>query len=196
MVLTFSRMLPDVKRILKRHERVLHRSKRMTEIFKAPPILAYRRDKNLSDILVHTKTNAALKTNEPCKCDTCQCIYKEEIRDTSGKRHYYTATDITCNTNNIIYCLICKRCKKTVYVGETKRSIKERLYEHQRDIRLQEDKPIMKHFVGHSKNDVQIAVLQKAYEDNKTHRLVIEDEWIRKLNTKVPFGCNVQLNFH
>ena len=38
----------------------------------------------------------------------------------------------TCEDRNLIYALICNRCAKTVYVGETERTLKERTTEHKR----------------------------------------------------------------
>ena len=61
LVLTYSRHLPDIHKIVRRHLHVLHRSDRMAKVFPIPPIVAYRRDKNLCDFLVRGKTNRALK---------------------------------------------------------------------------------------------------------------------------------------
>ena len=45
-----------------KHEKVLYRSERMQQIYHKPPLLALRRDTNISDVLVHGKTNKALRT--------------------------------------------------------------------------------------------------------------------------------------
>ena len=55
LVLTYSKCLPDVYKILRRHMSILHDSERMQEVFRDEPMAAYRRDSNLSDILVHGK---------------------------------------------------------------------------------------------------------------------------------------------
>lgn len=47
LVMTYSNLLPDVHGIVRKHMDVLYRSSRMREVFKEPPIVAFRRDKNL-----------------------------------------------------------------------------------------------------------------------------------------------------
>ncbi|XP_053394116.1 uncharacterized protein LOC123523838 [Mercenaria mercenaria] len=79
----------------------------------------------------------------------------------------------------------------TVYVGETERSLKERTEEHLRDVRQQADKPIMRHFGGHTAEDVKVAVLQKVFNEGRIYRQMVEEEWIKRLGTKTPQGCNV-----
>ena len=93
-----------------------------------------------------------------------------------------------------MYGLLCKRCDKTIYVGETERSLKERISEHLRDIKQQTDKPINRHFKDHSDNDLNVVVLQKIYGEGRIYRQIIEELWIKKLDTKMPKGCNVKLN--
>ena len=44
LVLTFSRHLTDIHKIVRKHLPVLHRSDRMAKAFQKPPIVAYRRD--------------------------------------------------------------------------------------------------------------------------------------------------------
>ena len=99
-----------------------------------------------------------------------------------------------CSDVNLIYGLICNRCDKTVYVGETERSLKERISEHLRDKRQQSDKPIIRHFQDHSENDLRVVVLQKIYGEGRVYRQIVEERWIKKLDTKVPKGCNVKIN--
>ena len=53
--------MADIHKIDGIHLPVLHRSDRMASVFLKPPIVAYRRGKNLDDTLVHGNTNKALK---------------------------------------------------------------------------------------------------------------------------------------
>ena len=74
LVLTFSKLLPDVGNILRKHQATLHQSERMREIFKEPPLLAFRRDRKC-DVLVHRKTDKILgRKEEQCACDICKSI--------------------------------------------------------------------------------------------------------------------------
>jgi hypothetical protein len=80
LVVTYSKLLPDIRAILNKHERTLHRSERMQKVFPESPLLAYRRDRNICDVLVHTKTNRALQaTRKSCTCDMCSLLYRPQL---------------------------------------------------------------------------------------------------------------------
>ena len=53
LVLTYSDALPNIHSILWKHMNTLHRSDELKEIFPTPPLVAYRRDKNLREIIIH-----------------------------------------------------------------------------------------------------------------------------------------------
>ena len=69
--------------------------------------------------------------------------------------------DAKCTDRNLIYALICNKCELTVYVGETERTLKERVEEHKRDVKYQRNKPMMKHFENHDEKDLHVAVMAK-----------------------------------
>lgn len=56
-VLNYSRGLPNIHQILKKRQKILENSDRLKLAFHNTPIVAFRRDKNLKDILVHKKHN-------------------------------------------------------------------------------------------------------------------------------------------
>ena len=62
LVVTYSRHLPDLHKISRDHMPLLHKSPDMQQIFNEPPLIAYRRDRNLNDILVHGKHNRIFKS--------------------------------------------------------------------------------------------------------------------------------------
>ena len=75
-----------------------------------------------------------------------------------------------------------------------KRMLKERIDEHLRDIRQQAEKPIMRHFEGHKEEHVKVTILQRMFREGRIYRKLAEEQWIVKLKTKMPQGCNVKLN--
>ena len=154
---------------------------------------------NLSDTLIHGKTNKAVKVAQiSCKpyCEIGKLLYREEVRDTTDQTAYKPVTDVTCHIRNIIYGIICKVCQSVVYVGETERESQARMTEHLRDIKLKREKPIHHNFgmKGHSEKDAKIAVLEKLYGE-KIKRQLKEGIWIHKLATVRPDGCNVKNSF-
>ena len=96
LVLTYSDALPNVHNIVRQRITTLHNSERMREVFPAPPLIAYRRDKNIKDILVHKKHNNIFY-GHPDKCDPCG---KKErymsVRNTNRHVSRHRRTDISC----------------------------------------------------------------------------------------------------
>ena len=121
IVITFSRAL----RILWKHIQKLHTSDRMKQIFTEAPILAFKRDKTLQNILVHKKHNNLFfsKPNwcEPCGIYCAVCPYimtSDKFEDHGGKQYNVKNYQFNCQFTNVVYAVFCKKCTKYVYVGE------------------------------------------------------------------------------
>ena len=92
-VVAYNPSLPYISNILRKHFHILLSSKRCREVFKRPPIVAYRRTSNLRDILVKAKlptitTPIFNNTSLPpgsfrCGQDCATCPYV-----TNGLTHY------------------------------------------------------------------------------------------------------------
>ena len=80
---------------------------------------------------------------------------------------------------------------QTYYVGQTGRTLKDRISEHLRDIR-KGDKTSGLHYdsTGHEKAYMIVQIIEKVTPNNDPYRLEREDYWIKKLVTKTPFGLN------
>lgn len=196
LVVTYSNLLPNVHDIVFKHMHVLHQSERMERVFSNPPLVAYRRDNNLSDTLVHGKTNRLMnRHSDTCEdgCLYCGILLRTDIQDTPGQATYQTEVKVNCRLQNVVYAIRCSRCEIAVYVGETERRIQDRMKEHLRDVRLQKEKPIMCHFRDtHRAEDLRFSVLAKLYSGNHTERVLRETVWIKRLKTQRPHGCNVK----
>jgi hypothetical protein len=64
LVITYSKALPNIHEILKKNMKILYNSEKMKRIFDEPPIVSYKRDKNIKDILVHRKHNLQFNGKE------------------------------------------------------------------------------------------------------------------------------------
>jgi hypothetical protein len=97
----------------------------------------------------------------------------------------------------LVYALECKVCHKQ-YVGETKRSFKERIAEYLGDIKNKRlNKPLGKHFnlPGHQFGSIKTHILELIKQDPElpettTKRRSREYHWIMKLRTPDPIGLN------
>jgi hypothetical protein len=123
-----------------------------------------------------------------------------------------TKINVHCHSSNLIYVITCKTCGKH-YVGETKRKLFERLYEHLRNINLAIDAhldkrgrpvddnihPVGLHFAQPDHNgtkDLRIQVLDfvNFHPDSKKAgltRLRVEKKWIHTLRSPAPNGINI-----
>lgn len=148
-------------------------------------IAAYKRNKNLSDILV--RATLPVRTNGPLK------LYFKTIKFIENK---YTGKgsavmqDFSLESINLVYGIICKACGK-IYVGETKNSLKERLKQHIYLIKKPKKHTILyEHFWTHGLANFSILGLEKGRNWNYKRRRGTENKWIEKLNTIHPFGLN------
>ena len=94
-------------------------------IFSQPPLISFKRDKNIGNFLVRSafKTSEQPKTFKcaRARCKTCPFIYN--VEKLSGPKRSIKITDhFTCTSANVIYCITCTLCKK-LYIGETGRTV-------------------------------------------------------------------------
>ena len=201
LVLTYSDALPNVHNIVRQRITTLHNSERMREVFPAPPLIAYRRDKNIKDILVHKKHNTIFYGHsdkcDPCgkKCAMCQYVIPTDTFQGTDGQTYRVKGDNNCKTTSVIYCLVCKRCDKTIYVGQTGLSLYERMMVNLSNIRNRKQDPISEHFTnnGHSINDYKVIIIEKNY-GSETARLTKESFWIKKIEDS-PTGWTQHTNW-
>ena len=80
------------------------------------------------------------------RCLTCPFVVS--LTTVTGPKSNLTITDhFNCTTPNIIYCRVqCSNCNK-LYIGETGRSLGDRIRDHLYDIRKNDQpKPVSRHF--------------------------------------------------
>ncbi|KAH3695923.1 hypothetical protein DPMN_083382 [Dreissena polymorpha] len=81
-----------------------------------------------------------------------------------------------------------------VYVGETSRSLTERLKEHEADTRHHRSNPVAEHFNSreHGVEDMGVCVLQTITDNSDYYRKIKELNWIQILKTEAPKGLNTK----
>ncbi len=106
-------------------------------------------------------------------------------------------TEIKCTTARLVYLIECKKCKRQ-YVGQTLRSIREKINQHRADIRGNTKiSTLVLHFAteNHTENDITIIPLEKIPDNIPKHEAEellkqAETKWIFKLGTLKPTGMN------
>lgn len=166
----------------------IHISK--TETLKKHKVIsAYRKHKNLGDLLVHSK----LKTLTPAKKSNICPEYKalKFVQSKKIKKVFQVDPRLGPNSKNCVYLIFCKICGLQ-YVGETRNTIATRMNQHRYNFSKQKhlNRHINNHFNTHGQNAVAITALQSNTSWNWATRKKKETEWINKLNTKYPGGLN------
>lgn len=200
LTITFSRALPNIGHILRRHMPLLHTSDRMKKAFQEPPIVAFRRDCNLQDILVHKKHNRQFFRKEnicaPCdaeRCALCPYMIKASTFQDPVGNTYKVRNNITCKSTNVVYAVFCRKCDAYVYVGETGDTLYQRHLLNLSRMRTRYSDPVADHFNsnGHDASDFRVMGLEKL-NGTTDYRRTMERLWKSKLRTYRPYGLNTK----
>ena len=200
LVLTYTRALPNISKILNKRMEILRKSKKLSNIFKAPPQVSYRRGRNIKDILVHQKWSRTDKKSrkangQACKCKICSVTYKSGSAKGCENTHVPVNSTVNCKSSNVIYGVHCKKCEKVLYVGETSTKLYTRTQNHLSAIRNKRtDQPVAAHFNSetHSITDFVVVGLEQVWKKDTTYRRLREQYWISRLKTMEPSGINKQ----
>ncbi len=176
----------------------------MKKAFPEPPMVAFKRLKNLRDLLVNTGSRPVqhgVKTCSDKRCKCCKHLQERTEFELNGKRHC-VKNGGTCDTENIVYGLRCKLCDKW-YVGESSLKLRSRLNGHRAaTVRLGEGKLLntqlndtgaAEHFVqeGHNFDQhLELFVLESGNWRSAVERKKRESYYICKYSTLEPAGLN------
>ena len=181
-----------------------------------PPILVFRRNKNLRDI-IGTKLTENVKvkrkfTNKmqgkctPCLANNRALCCKQVVHTTTSgsnqtNRIFQIYHNLNCKSKYVIYLLKCTKCKiQCEGKAETEFSI--RLNNHRKDVWKPDATPASRHFSGNHNSNThakfilieQIRHIDIDKEKNKERLKQRENFWILTLETLTPKGLNQELN--
>ena len=202
LVLTYHQHNLPVKKILQKHFWMLQSDPALVNIFPQPPLVAYKRDQNLRDQLVsavfrqpHSNPNQCSGTS-PCgqpRCDSCPHVHQSAaITGPSGRFHIHK--QFNCLSTDVVYVITCAYCHQ-LYVGETYRTLCERVSEHLRAVRLFYPTPVGIHFnlPNHSVSDVRVTAVWQNTSYSFLRRKFMESYIIQRLGSLQPLGINIRL---
>ena len=91
-----------------------------------------------------------------------------------------------CLTWNAVYGIHCKMCGKIMYVGETSRSVGERLKEHLANIKYNRQTVVAAHFNedSHSDTDAGFVILECVRDKSKYYRVSVNYSGFRSRTLK------------
>ena len=124
LTLTFHPHNHAVKSIILKNFKLLQNDPDTGRIFSQPPLISFKRDKNIGNFLVRStyfQTSNQAGTFK-CVCARCKtCPFICNVEKLSGPKRFIKITDLfTCTSTNVIYCITCNLCKK-LYISETGR---------------------------------------------------------------------------
>uniref|UniRef100_A0A803JQT4 Reverse transcriptase domain-containing protein n=1 Tax=Xenopus tropicalis TaxID=8364 RepID=A0A803JQT4_XENTR len=205
----FSVASEHVRNIIRKHWQVLKMGISNVKEFSIPPLMAYKRNKNLKDLLVRADIGPQKKYTQrflgtpkmgtfPClSCAHCNNITKGEFftHPHTGRtmpiRKYFT-----CDSMYVVYLIKCP-CG-LAYIGETTQKVKDRIKQHKSNIRCKQlQLPIPAHFhqMKHSISQLRYQVIDNVdplRRGGDRQRLLkkLEMRWINTLGTLSPGGLN------
>ena len=170
----------------------------MKEIFGDKPMVAYRRPKNLKDVLVRAKLkgeDSDLRDKGMKKCGKSRCqisTYVHEGCNFAGAGNaYFINYSFDCDSVGVIYLITCKKCAN-IYVGNTITSFRKRFNNHKSSLnrfgkvaRGIAGEHLYAHFFESGHNgleDVRVPTTR-------------EGLWAYKLDSFIPRGLNITKRF-
>ena len=203
----FSR-LPGI--LNKTYNEVISKFPELAQNFPAPPLISFRKNKTLKDILCAQKTNTRTKpahsarctqkgqTRRGRPCDLCPSMSeKDSITNTKTKTRIPTKGG-NCLSHHLIYAAECTKCR-LIYVGSTTQQLNRRFNGHRHDARSRPEAcELAEHF--HNKitcnfeKDLSITIIETLNNATITQLERREDYWITTLKTHQPTGLNRKAN--
>ena len=188
--------LPPIGPIMNKHWRAMVcQDEYLREVFKSPPLTAFKRQKNIKDNLIRAKVAMPSQTrpirNNPgmkrCGkwCTACPYVKEGKTIKINSKKNWNINKNVNCETRNIVYIIECQKCKIN-YVGESKRSLKERLADHRSYVnREMINTATGAHFLkpGHNLSHLQISIVEKQKNSDDSYRKEREKYFINLFNS-------------
>jgi hypothetical protein len=193
---TWDPRLPNLSSMTSKHWRSMTLSSPyLKEVYPEPPLVAYRRQKNVKDFLIRAKVppppqiRPKRKIPGMKKCQKCViCPFIKEGKTVKGPNFTWKLNEeLNCSTQNIIYMIECnlEKCKQK-YIGESERTLHERISEHVGYVRTKKTNLTTgQHFnkPGHSLGNMTVTILKKVKSKDPFYRKERETYYIRKFNT-------------
>ena len=187
--------LPSISPIVNKHWRaMICQDEYLKEVFKQPPLIAYKRQKNIKDNIIRAKVampqDRPIRKNPGMKkcgkwCTACPYVKEGKTIKIDSKKKWNINKNVNCETANIVYIIECQKCNMR-YVGESKRPLKYRLADHRgyvnRDY-INTATGAHFHLPGHNLSHLQISIIEKQKNESDSYRKEREKYFINMFNS-------------
>ena len=190
-----------VKNVILKNLKILRNDPETKHIFPLPPLISFKRNKNIGNFLVRSAFKFDNQTGTfQCKrtrCKTCPFIYNT-VKISGPNRTAKISDHFTSIPVNVSNCITCTLCEK-IYIGETGRRLADRFREHLRDVEKHDtdaSKPVACHFnlPYHSHHNMTICGLSLHHGNKESHKNLVQ-KFIFQLGTLSPHGIK-ERSFH
>lgn len=219
-ITTYNKHNPKIQEIINNNWNLLNLDQETSQKFVEKPIVVYRRNKNLRDIIGQTTiiNNKVQREKQrptggckPCKPDASNLCCKQlskanTITSTVNNKTFKIYHTTNCKSTNIIYVMECIKCR-IQYVGKSEPPFEIRINGHRSDATNptlgKKIIPASKHFHDQHHNfnrDAKFTIVEQIQDQRKTkeekRQLLLKREniWITNLGTLNPRGFNIKLN--
>ena len=154
-------------------------------------IAAYRKNKNIKDILVKAKLRPMASPRPNRLGGFFQ--YRPWVRNRNTHDVFPTPGQGGALSKNCIYLIWCETCG-IQYVGETQNTLLVRFTQHRFNVLRGKNThlPLVQHFLLHGWPSLSATVLQCNPRWSTSRRRQLERVWIQRLGTLQPGGLNVR----
>lgn len=152
-------------------------------------IIAYKKNKNLSDFLVRAKLPQPTKIRKEILPK--YFCHLQIIRNQKTKTLFRLPQTFSPKVSNCVYMIFCSKCNKQ-YIGETNNSLNTRMWQHKHNILMKKetDTPLVAHFIKHGWSALRVTGIEHNPAWSTLERKKVERKWIFLLNSQEPTGLN------
>ena len=196
---------------------ILHTHNSIAPAFAERLVLAYRRNKNLRNLIsqVHLSRGRKITPKKPPKltgCSPCltsnknkccrQLTSTKTFTSDQTKEEFDIRHLLNCRSKNCIYLGYCLKCPYNQYVGKSEPPANLRFNTHRHDVTSATGLAFDRHFdqPGHNfDHDARFILIEQitnhALSKADTRKILEsrEDYWMQKLRTLTPHGLNDRL---
>ena len=184
--------LSQLPGMIKKHHHILQEDSKLKEVFRDPPIVAFRRAKTIRSQIVRSDVQPPEKIEGPTqtcgKCSICKIVSTADTltNNKCSNKHLKITAGGTCRSSNIVYAARCKKCD-LIYIGETGHELRTRFCDHRYDSKSRPDNnELAEHIYNQKHNfetDIEVCILKQGFK-SPDERKYYEDKFICLLGTR------------
>ena len=199
MVTNYNPRNPYIRKLILCSRKIISNGTDCGNLFPKPSVPGYRRLPYLRDLITNADINYPEETTQNTSYRPKNCLRFGKCTFTNTTYQCIIIPKrITCEINNIIHLITCSKCNM-VYVGETYREFRKRIYEHRNSVlkpKPSRSTPVSRHFIydKHRVSHMEFSGLELCtpkFRPNETGlRRIHELSWNFKLYSLAPLDIN------